>query len=157
MKLTEAIQLDIDEKNDLDFSIRIEGADNSASSIRMVLETNDVSYMFKGKLTDEANVVKFSVPKIKDLREGTYSSRVEVIVDNKFFLPVEFDLKFVRPVSVVVEQVQIAKKAEEPKISVVATPVIKQKPKVQEVQTKTTSTHDIKVSSLKQRYEQRKK
>ena len=156
MKLTEAIQLDIDEKNDLDFSIRIEGADNSASSVRMVLEAEDVSYMFKGKLTQEANVVKFTLPKMRDLKEGTYSSRVEVVVDNKFFLPVEFDLKFVRPVSVVVEQVQVAKKIEAPKVSVTAMPVVKQKPKVEEV-IQPTLKHDIKISSLKQRYEQRKK
>lgn len=155
MKLTEAIQLDIDERNDLDFSIRVEGAANAATSVRMVLENEDFSYMFKGRLTDEANVVKFSIPSLKHIKEGMYPARVEVIVDNKIFLPVEFDIDLKRPVSVVVEQVQVARRVESTTpINVHVSPQVKHTVVREKAPIEQSNKQTI---SLKQRYEQKRR
>lgn len=127
-QLTETIDLDIEESNDLTFKIRLEGTASAPAKVRLVCEGKDMSYMFNGYGTGEDEVVQFTLPKMDSrLVEGMYTSRVEVVVDNKIFVPLNFYLNFKKSLNVVAEAIQVAPKVDR-ELRVTATPVIPQKP-----------------------------
>lgn len=127
--LTETIDLDIDESNELAFKIKMEGASSSPAKVRLVCEGDDFSYMFNGYGTGEPEVVQFTLPRMSaKLSEGTYKARVEVLVENRYFAPVQFDINFKKTLSVVAESIVVKPKAVQPEIKVSATPVVVQKP-----------------------------
>lgn len=129
--LHETIDLDIEEHNELAFKIQIEGAGSSPAKVRLVCEQGDLSYMFAGKRTSEDSVIQFVLPPMKDkLTEGEYKSRVEVLVENRYFAPVQFTINFKKTMKVVVEHVQLAPRVAKPEITVVASPVQTKKPVV---------------------------
>ena len=124
----EITELRLDESNELFFKISVHGAERSPDSIRLVCEHGDVSYSFKGKMTNEPDIVRFVVPALKNtMKSGQlYEARVEVIVDNHYFVPVKFNAEFVEPMKVVAESVTPqARKPAEPAVSVQAKPVSK--------------------------------
>lgn len=118
--LLETVQLAIDEPNELTFKIQIEGADNSTPvKVRLVCETGDVAYMFKGEATSDIDVIRFTLPSMKGkIKEGSFPSRVEVLVENRYFAPVNFNLEFKQQVKVVAESVKhVASKKPEIKVT----------------------------------------
>lgn len=135
--LTETISLDLEESNDLAFKIKLEGAASSPAKVRLVCEGEDVAYMFNGYGTGEPEVVQFTLPQMKNkLKEGTYSARIEVLVENRYFAPLQFQINFKKPFSVVAEAIQIVQKVLKPEISVSASPVLQ--PKTSQAQTLST-------------------
>lgn len=168
--LTETIDLDIDESNELAFKIKMEGAASSPAKVRLVCEGEDFSYMFNGYGTGEPEVVQFTLPQMSSkLKEGSYKARVEVLVENRYFAPVQFDINFKKTLSVVAESIVVKPKAVQPEIKVTATPVIAQKvqqatqiqfeqrPETKTVikpssETLTPSVQSGKFSSLKEAY-----
>lgn len=126
--LTESIELDIDESNELAFRIKMEGAAHSPAKVRLVCEGEDFAYMFNGYGTGEPEVVQFTLPKMTaKLAEGEYPARVEVLVENRYFAPLQFQIKFKKTVSVVAEAVKVVTRPVKSEIKVSATPVIVQK------------------------------
>lgn len=126
--LTETIELDIDESNELAFKIKMEGAASSPAKVRLVCEGEDFSYMFNGYGTGEPEVVQFTLPQMSSkLKEGSYKARVEVLVENRYFAPVNFQINFKKTLSVVAESIVVKPKAVQPEIKVTATPVVAQK------------------------------
>lgn len=100
----ESTELRLDESNELYFTIKVFGAERSPDAIRLVCEAGDVSYAFKGKATSDSDVVCFVVPPMKDsIKAGLYEARVEVIVDDHYFVPVKFNASFKQPMKVVAE------------------------------------------------------
>ena len=104
----ETIELKLDEANELLFKVTIQGADATPARVRLVCEGGDISYMFDGHSTDDGEI-RFIVPEMKNrLKEGeTYLSRVEVLVENRYFSPVEFDMTFKQSMKVVAEGVGV--------------------------------------------------
>jgi hypothetical protein len=128
---SESVELDIEESNDLAFKINVEGASTPAK-VRLVCEANDMSYMFKGYGTSEDGIVQFTIPRMTGvLKEGSYVARVEVLIENRYFSPVEFDIKFKKAMKVVAEAVKIVPRIKEPTVSVTVEPIIVAKPKTQ--------------------------
>jgi hypothetical protein len=131
----DTLELDITEANELTFKIQIEGA-TAPANIRLVCEGSDVSYMFKAHRTHEIDTFDFVLPVMKNkLQEGVYKGRVEVLIENKYFAPVEFEMNFKQPVKVVAEAIQKREipRVTEPKVSITASPVMKSvSPSVQE-------------------------
>lgn len=126
--LTETIELDLEESNDLTFKIKMEGTAMSPAKVRLVCENEDFAYMFNGYGTGEDEVVQFTLPRMdKKITEGTYKARVEVLVDNRYFAPLQFQINFKKTLSVVAEAIQVAKKVTKPEITVTATPVVSAK------------------------------
>lgn len=124
--LTETIDLDLEESNDLTFKIKMEGTAMSPAKVRLVCENEDFAYMFNGYGTGEDEVVQFTLPRMdKKINEGTYNARVEVLVDNRYFAPLQFQINFKKTLSVVAEAIQVVKKAAKPEITVTASPVAK--------------------------------
>lgn len=167
-QINETIDLDIEESNDLTFKIRLEGTASAPARVRLVCEGKDMSYMFNGYGTGEDEVVQFSLPKMDSrLVEGLYSSRVEVLIDNKYFVPLQFYLNFKKSLNVVAEAIQVAPKAARQEIKVTATPVVakaanqasvvkfEQKPKAQQAAPVKESVTKQVASSLKDAFESR--
>lgn len=127
--LTETIELDLEESNDLTFKIKMEGTAMSPAKVRLVCENEDFAYMFNGYGTGEDEVVQFTLPRMdKKITEGTYKARVEVLVDNRYFAPLQFQINFKKTLSVVAEAIQVVKKVAKPEVTVTATPVVASKP-----------------------------
>lgn len=127
--LTETVELDLEESNDLTFKIKMEGSATSPAKVRLVCENNDFAYMFNGYGTGEDEVVQFTIPRMdKRLSEGNYRARVEVLVDNRYFAPLQFNLNFKKSLSVVAEAIQVIRKPSSPDVTVTASSLISAKP-----------------------------
>lgn len=103
----EKITLNLSETNELILKVSIKGSSKEPSSIRLVFENAEQAYVIKGQ-PHEGDMHRFSVPNMesKGFNEGVYSALVEVIVDGRYFVPIQFDADFVRPLTVHVETVQ---------------------------------------------------
>lgn len=123
--LLETITLDPEESNDLAFKIKLEGASASPAKVRLVCEGDEFSYMFNGYGTGEDEVVQFTLPKMDSrLAEGTYTARVEVLVENRYFAPLSFQIDFKKSLHIVAESLKIVAKQQKPEIKVSAQPII---------------------------------
>jgi len=124
--LTEALNLDVEEQNELLFKVVVEGAEQAPASIRLICENTDgMSYMFKGTPINGEGVISFNLPPmVGKLKEGTYDGKVEVLIENKCFTPVQFKMNFKKTVKVVAEAVvPVQNRKQELKIS--AQPIVK--------------------------------
>ena len=129
--LLETIDLDVEESNELLFKIKVEGIEQAPARVRMVCEVGDISYMFTGQPTGDDGLVQFILPILKDkIREGTYLSRVEVLIENRYFAPINFNVNFKKAVTVVAESVQLPQRKPVPQVTVTAVPVVVKKPTV---------------------------
>jgi hypothetical protein len=127
--LLETIGLDAEESHELLFRVKVEGADPEPAKVRLVCESGDVGYVFAGHPTSEEGVVQFLVPVMKGrLKEGTYLSRVEVLIGSRYFAPVQFQLEFKQTMKVVAEAIHVVPKAKAPQVTVSAAPVVVAKP-----------------------------
>lgn len=152
--LTEVITLDFEESNELAFKLKVEGADSPAK-VRLVCENGDMSYMFAGRGTSEEGVVQFIVPQMKNkLQEGTYPARVEVLIDNRFFIPVEFQMQFKKTMQVFAESVKVAQAPLKSDIRVSAVPVVVKTSKQQQQPTVTSPKPVVVESRKEQQVEQ---
>lgn len=123
--MLETIDLDMEEANELLFKVKIEGADQAPVKVRMVCESGDVAFMFNGRTAGGDGLVSFNLPVMKDkLKEGLYQSRVEVLIENRYFAPVQFQVNFKKAVKVVAESVNFAPRKVAPEIKVTAAPVV---------------------------------
>jgi hypothetical protein len=130
-----------DKPNKFNCNIEIEGTSLSKSKVRLVIESEDMTYLFNGRIENNG-VCEVNIPKTKHfLSEGSKGlMRLEVIADDVYFEPwsSEFNVKTNKKVNVVVsEQIE-----EKPKLRVqvmeqeeikVSEPVVK-KPQVEKSQ-----------------------
>lgn len=127
--LLETVDLDVEESNELLFKVKVEGVDQAPAKVRLVCEDGDVAYMFNGHPTSEEGVVQFLLPVMKGrLKEGEYLSKVEVLIENRYFAPVTFNINFKKAVTVVAEAVQVPQRKVAPQVSVTAVPIVVKKP-----------------------------
>jgi len=113
-----AYNLYTDKPNKFNCNIEIEGTSLSKSKVRLVIETDEMSYMFNGNI-ENTGICEVNIPKTKHfLPEGTKGvMRLEVIADDVYFEPwsSDFGVKTNKKVSVVVES---QKEDEKPKLKV---------------------------------------
>lgn len=127
--LLETIDLDVEESNELLFRVKVEGAEQAPVKVRMVCESGDLAFMFNGRTAGGDGLVQFNLPVMRDkLKEGVYQARVEVLIENRYFAPVQFQVNFKKAIKVVAESVQIAPRKAAPEIRVSAAPIVKPKP-----------------------------
>jgi hypothetical protein len=121
-----------DKPNKFNCNIEIEGTSLAKSKVRLVVETDEMTYMFNGKI-ENTGVCEVNIPKTKHfLPEGSQGlMRLEVIADDVYFEPwsSQFNVKTNKKVNVVVaEQVD-----EKPRLKVqVMEQQVDEKPKVVE-------------------------
>lgn len=127
--LLETIDLDVEEPSELLFRVKVEGAEQAPAKVRLVCESGDMAYMFNGRTAGPDGLVSFNLPVMKDkLKEGMYQSRVEVLIENRYFAPVQFQVNFKKAVKVVAESVNFVPRKVAPEIKVIAAPIVKPKP-----------------------------
>ena len=107
-----------DKINKFSCSIQVEGTSLSKSKVRLVIESEDMTYMFNGQLFD-TGVCEVKIPKTKSfLPEGKKGNMyLEVIADDVYFEPwnSDFVVEQDKKISVVVnEQIETR-----PKLSVI--------------------------------------
>jgi hypothetical protein len=128
--LVETVDLDMEESNELAFKIKVEGAAPAPAKVRLVCEGGEMAYMFNGHGTGEDGVVQFVLPQMKDkLAEGLYQARVEVLIENRYFAPVHFQINFKKAIKVVAESINVVSRHAKPEIKVSAAPIVVNKPK----------------------------
>lgn len=108
------VSLKLDENNELVFDVQITGDEpiSQAPIIRMVCENKGVSYVFSGIHTGNNNVEVFVPPMAGKLTEGDYKAKLEVILEGKYFVPLEMNINFQMSRSVVAEIAQRPTKKE---------------------------------------------
>lgn len=150
----ETIDLDVEEPNELCFKVSVEGADPAPARVRLVCESDKVSYMFSGRPVGSDGTVSFQLPVMKNkLEEGTYTSRIEVLVENRYFSPVQFQINFKRLMKVVAEVVSIPQRRAQPEIRVTAKAV----DVVRQQKPKETQETKLEETSLASRYRKKSK
>ena len=124
-----------DKANKFNCNIEIEGTSLAKSKVRLVIETDEMSYMFNGSI-ENTGVCEVNIPKTKHfLPEGTKGNmRLEVIADDVYFEPwsSDFNVKTNKKVNVVVaEQIE-----EKPKVMVQVVEQQEEKPQPKIVESK---------------------
>ena len=122
-----SIDLDIEESNELLFKIKIEGTDPSPAKVRLVCESSagEISYMFSGQADQDDNISFNIPPMINKLKEGNYTGKIEVLVENRYFSPMQFEINFKKTMKVVAESLQVVKKtAPVQSVTVTSSPII---------------------------------
>jgi len=99
------ISLYLDQDNELRFNVAIEGSKPGTPKYRLVLEGKGFNYAFAGQQSAQGEVL-FTVPSMKNvLKEGRYHAELEVMVDDRYFVPLQFDADFESSIKVVAESV----------------------------------------------------
>lgn len=113
-----AYKLFSDKANKFSCNIQVEGTSFANSKLRMILETDELNYMFTGHI-HETGVCDVNIPKTKHfLPEGTIGNmRLEVIADDVYFEPwsSDFVVATEKKVAVIVQEQQ---EDEKPKVRV---------------------------------------
>lgn len=136
-----------DKPNKFNCNIDVEGTSLSKSKVRLVIETDEMSYMFNGSI-ENTGVCEVNIPKTKNfLPEGTKGNiRLEVIADDVYFEPwnSDFNVKTSKKVNVVVaEQVEDKPKL---KVRVFEQPEEPSKPKIVENRKPLSNTNSVKMT-----------
>jgi len=105
------IDLVLDSDNELLFKVTVEGTRDADTKCRLMLEREDFSYVFNGSV-DAEGTVRVLIPTLKKrISEGTYAAHLEVLVDDRIFVPLSFNAKFTQALKVTAESVsRISKK-----------------------------------------------
>lgn len=134
-----------DKPNRFNCNIQIEGTSLAKSKVRLVIETDEMSYMFNGAI-ENTGVCEVIIPKTKHfLPEGTKGNmRLEVIADDVYFEPwsSDFGVKTNKKVNVVVSE----QEEERPKLTVEV--FQQEEPIIEEPKVKIVETHKPKVVVL---------
>lgn len=103
--MSDSFDIFLDDDNELRFGVTVEGAEASKFSCRMILESPGVSFAFNGRSL-ENNEIEVIVPKLKNmLSEGTYNTKLEVIIDDKIFVPLEIPANLKKSVKIQAESI----------------------------------------------------
>ena len=128
------MKLSLDRENILEFNVDIQGYANTSTTkapkVRMILEQKNMGFCMVA--TKEDKTYSIVIPEMKNIMDsGICEARMEVIIDNKYFVPWESQIEFDREVKV--EAAPVIKEELQPAVSVQAQPVIKEDPKPEPV------------------------
>jgi hypothetical protein len=99
------ISLYLDQDNELRFNVSIEGTRPGTPRYRLVFEGKNCSYAFNG-MQGAPGEVMFTIPSMKNtINEGRYHANLEVMIDDRYFTPLEFDASFEQAMKVTAEAV----------------------------------------------------
>ncbi len=94
-------ELLLDEDNELRFNVAVEGSGTGSVKSRFLInKTDGFSLCFEGHANPEGEV-EVEVPSLTGvLKEGTYDTRLEVLVDDRIFVPLEMTAKIKKSIKV---------------------------------------------------------
>ena len=125
-----AMKLSLDRENILEFNVDIQGYANTSTTkapkVRMILEQKNMGFCMVA--TKEDKTYSVVIPEMKNIMEsGVCEARMEVIIENKYFVPWESQIEFDKEVKV--EAAPIVREEPQPDMSVQVKPIIKEEPK----------------------------
>jgi hypothetical protein len=135
------VDLMLDEDNELRFKVNITSSRPGESSCRLMIESGGVQYGFKGSTTTDGEI-SVTIPPLKNiLNEGIYETKLEVIVDDKLFVPLEMKVNLEKSVAVTAEAVVRTPKKQKVEASavLVEAPRVLKNPKYNNQQFKNTA------------------
>ena len=97
--------------------MKIEGTRPATAKCRLILENKGMSLAFDSEPYDGEEVSVVLPPLGHVLKEGEYNMNLEVIVDDKFFKPLEMVGNFEKSISIVAEKVEKKKQLLRPQVS----------------------------------------
>ena len=165
--MSDSFDIFLDDDNELRFGVTVEGAEASKFSCRMILESPGVSFAFNGRSV-ENNEIEVIVPKLKNmLSEGTYNTKLEVIIDDKIFVPLEIPANLKKSVKIQAESI-VRNVKSKPTVSVtvinnkkeeapVAPASVQEKPQVTENKNTTTGNESQNTPTAKKTKKQTNK
>jgi hypothetical protein len=132
----------LDQDNELKFKVVVEGTDEAVLKYQLVLETDRMNYSFPGHIDNE-DICVVIPPLEKILKEGTYSTRLEVIVDDRIFTPLAMSTNAKKQIKVMAESVSRAR-VSAPSVTAAVINTSTKKPKL----TKASKESTIRKQSL---------
>jgi hypothetical protein len=141
-----AYKLYTDKANKFNCNIEVEGTSLAKSQVRLVIESDEMTYMFKGSIQSNGEC-EVTIPKTKSfLSEGTIGNmRLEVIADDVYFEPWSSDFSVITNKKVTV---QIAEQEEEKPRMKVQVVEQKEEPTPNKVVAETKKVNNIKSTVL---------
>lgn len=127
---TNTIDLRLDEENELTFEVTVQGSSSTSPIYRFVCESEDMSFVFRGIPVGENQVQVIIPPLEKKIKEGIHDAHLEVIVENKLFVPMQLSANFKVSTRVVAEGVRVNNKlaqAKSPSVTVSSAKIINDK------------------------------
>jgi len=100
-----AVDLHLDEDNELTFKVSLEGTDQADLRYQFILEGDRVEYGFPGAIDENGEITVIVPPMKRALNEGAFSSRLEVIVDDRIFTPLRMITQLKASVKIQAESV----------------------------------------------------
>lgn len=123
-----------EEPQELVFDIKIEGSKEEPSDIRFVIEAQTVDgqqvqdvFSIICRAVRENDAIKVYVPRLLNLfRAGSYKARLEVVLENRLFVPLNEEIRVDEPITVTVPHSvpPVVEVVETPSISVTLSNVI---------------------------------
>ena len=110
----QTIDLLLDDENEIVFKVTVEGSSSAKTSCRLILESRGFSYAFPGSMDIDGEVTILIPPLDKQLSEGSDKTDLEVMIDDRVFIPISVNSEFSKSVRVVAEAVV---KRERPRVS----------------------------------------
>ena len=148
----DTIDLHLDNDNELMFKVVVEGSRPADSVCRLMLEGGDFSYAFSGNVSEEGEVSVVIPTLKKSLTEGTYKAKLEVLVDDRIFMPLEFNANFKQSLKVTAEAItRVVKTTSKASAVILESPKAQPKKIVKEAtpkETKSKNKSKIDVSKL---------
>ena len=141
-----AYKLYTDKATNFNCNIEVEGTSLAKSQVRLVIESDEMTYMFKGSIQSNGEC-EVTIPKTKSfLSEGTIGNmRLEVIADDVYFEPWSSDFSVITNKKVTV---QIAEQEEEKPRMKVQVVEQKEEPTPNKVVAETKKVNNIKSTVL---------
>ena len=90
----DAIDLMLDEENDLTFQLDVEGTRPGSVECRLMIEAGDMSLIFNADRYKGEEVNVTLPPLDHVLKEGEYDMTLEVLVDDRRFIPLSLSGNF---------------------------------------------------------------
>ena len=106
----QSVELHLDEENELSFKVSVEGSEGMDVGCRLVVENEDYSLSFSGAATNDGEILVIVPSLSKVMKEGNYPARLEVLVDDRLFVPLQLSTKFKQSLSVTAESVSSPKR-----------------------------------------------
>lgn len=110
-------EIPIDQDNELRFAVTVEGTENADLDYRFIVEGENMSYCMPGRPTGRGEILVYVPSLKKTIREGVYNTRLEVLVDDRVFVPLKMTAHMKESVKVTAEALV--------KPTVKVTPVVK--------------------------------
>ena len=95
-------KLELTEESKLVFDVKVSGTDESVSDYRFVIEHEKFNIVCKGTIVEDG--IEVTIPKLKGiLTEGVYSTSLEIIINDKVFVPLHEAIELLPNIELSVE------------------------------------------------------